>query len=224
MNKSLDALRRASGINGINAEYLDQLYEAFKESPDNVSPEWRHYFYGFELASQLAGSGAAQGAAPSVTNGILSARGDSVSGVQRLLMAYRMLGHLAARVDPLEMDQPRRPVELDPAYYGLDDEALQATLSVVSIDPINPRPAGEIVDIMAKVYCGSLACEHMHITASDERRWIEQRLESTHGDWSAQLTPQVRREVLRRPDCRRGPGALSAPALRRTEAFFARRR
>ena len=40
--------RRASGFSGANAEYIDQLYEAFRESPDNVSAEWRSFFYGFE--------------------------------------------------------------------------------------------------------------------------------------------------------------------------------
>ena len=192
MHKSLDALRRASGISGVNAEYLDQLYEAFKESPENVAPEWRHYFYGFEMATQLAGPSAM----PTVAQGILAAGGDPAPGIQRLLMAYRMLGHLAADTDPLRTDPPPKPVELDPAYYGLDQEALQATVLVVSIDPIDARPAHEVINIMARVYCGTVACEHMHLTASDERRWIEQRLESTHGDWSAQLTPEVRHEIL----------------------------
>ena len=48
MTRNFRNLQRASGMNAVNAEYIDQLYEAFKASPDNVSPEWRHYFYGFE--------------------------------------------------------------------------------------------------------------------------------------------------------------------------------
>ena len=36
-------------------------------------------------------------------------------------------------------------------------------------------PARELIDILERVYCGSLACEHMHITDTDQRRWIEQR-------------------------------------------------
>ena len=192
MTKSLDSLRRTSGINGVNAEYLDQLYEAFKESPQSVAPEWRHYFYGFELAAQ----GARPNAVPTVSSGIINATGDPVPAAHRLLMAYRMLGHLAARVDPLRLEPPLRPVELDPAYYGLDEAALEEPLSVVSVDPIKARPAREVIEILSRVYCGTVACEHMHISASDERRWIEQHLESTHGDWAAQHDAQVRREIL----------------------------
>ena len=192
MTKPYDVLRRSSGINGVNAEYIDQLYEAFRESPDSVSPEWRNYFYGFEHASR----GAAPTAQPNVSSGIIVAGGDPATGMQRLMMAYRMLGHLAADIDPLGIEERKRPRELTPEYYGLDGEALELPVSVVSIDPVEARPAREIIAILERVYCGSVACEHMHISASDERRWIEQRLESSHGDWAAQHSTRARREIL----------------------------
>jgi 2-oxoglutarate dehydrogenase E1 component len=184
MTRTLRGLQRSSGINAVNAEYIDQLYEAFKASPDNVSIEWRHYFYGFEHGTD--------GQAP----GPVAPAQDPHSGAERLIMAYRMLGHLIADTDPLQIKERRRPPELSPEYYGLDAAGLDQPLSVVSIDPVNTRPAREVIEILERVYCGTLACEHMHISASDERRWIEQRLESSHGDWAAQHTPQVRKELL----------------------------
>ena len=51
MNKPSGRHGSYFGINPGNAEYIDQLYEAFKDSPDLVSPEWRHYFYGFEYGA-----------------------------------------------------------------------------------------------------------------------------------------------------------------------------
>jgi 2-oxoglutarate dehydrogenase E1 component len=184
MTRTLRGLRRSSGINAGNAEYIDQLYEAFRASPGNVSPEWRHYFYGFEHG--------ADGQAPTLT----SPPQDSHRGVERLIMAYRMLGHLTADTDPLQREQRERPPELTPGYYGLDGADLDRPVSVVSIDPVSTRPAHEVIAILERVYCGTVACEHMHISASAERRWIEQRLESSHGDWAAQHTPKVRRELL----------------------------
>jgi 2-oxoglutarate dehydrogenase E1 component len=173
-----------AGINPANAEYIDQLYEAFRVSPENVPAEWRHYFYGFEH-----GAGEAM---PSI--GLPSP--DPRTGVQRLIMAYRMLGHTMADVDPLRIEERHRPPELDTEYYGLDETALRQPISVVSIDPVHARPAAEIVEILERVYCGTVASEHMHISASDERRWIEQRLESTHGDWAAQHANETRRAIL----------------------------
>ena len=172
------------GINPGNAEYIDQLYEAFKESPELVSSEWRHYFYGFEY-----GSG---NPAPATQDPYQ----DAYSKVERLIMSYRLSGHLIADIDPLRIREQDRPPELTAEYYGLDDEDLQQPVSVVSIDPVDARPAKEVIDILERVYCKTVSCEHMHISASNERRWIEQRLESTHGDWAAQHTPQVRKEIL----------------------------
>ena len=48
MDEPLKTLRRASGFSGANAEYIDQLYEAFRNNPDSVAPEWRSFFFGFE--------------------------------------------------------------------------------------------------------------------------------------------------------------------------------
>jgi len=173
-------------MNPGNAEYIDQLYEAFKESPDLVSREWRLYFYGFE-------HGVGEAAPAPDLHGPLQ---DTNTSVGRLIMAYRLLGHTIADIDPLQIRDRQRPPELTPEYYGLDEEALRQPVSVVSIDPVSPRPANEVINILERVYCATLTCEHMHISASNERRWIEQRLESTHGDWAAQHTPQVRKDIL----------------------------
>jgi len=193
MDKPLKAKRRFSGFSGANAEYIDQLYEAFCDSPESVSSEWRSFFYGFEhgagdLPSELPGGGmpVARAAAPG-----------PLSGIERLIMAYRMLGHLHADIDPLRLMDRQRRKELDPAYYGLDEKALEQPVSVVSIDAENPLPLHEVIDILERVYCGTLACEHMHLTASDERRWIERRLESTRGCWAAEHTPTMRVDTLR---------------------------
>ena len=173
-----------TGINPGNAEYIDQLYEAFKESPELVSSEWRHYFYGFEYGS---GNPAPATDAPYQ---------DSYSKVERLIMAYRLLGHLIADIDPLRIRERDRPPELTPEYYGLDEGDLRQPVSVVSIDPVDARPAKDVIEILERVYCNTVTCEYMYISSSSERRWIEQRLESTHGDWAAQHTPQVRKEIL----------------------------
>jgi 2-oxoglutarate dehydrogenase E1 component len=190
MDSAIKHLRRTSGFSGANAEYIDQLYEAFCAAPESVSPEWRSFFYGFE-------QGAADAGTPMGGQHPAAAAPETSTGLERLVFAYRLLGHLYADIDPLGLMERRRPKELDPAYYGLDDTALAAPLQVVSIDPGSALPAGQVVAVLERVYCGSVACEHMHITASDERRWIEQRLESTRGDWAAQHGEQMRIDTLR---------------------------
>ena len=193
MDEPLKTLRRASGFSGANAEYIDQLYEAFRDSPDSVAPEWRSFFYGFEHGAGGTSRGIQQGETPSAPD---KAKAPS-SGIERLIMAYRMLGHLYADIDPLGLMERRRPKELAAEYYGLDSEALRQKVDVVSIDAEHALPVHEVLDTLERVYCGTLASEHMHLSASDERRWIERRLESTRGLWADQHSEQERIDALR---------------------------
>jgi 2-oxoglutarate dehydrogenase E1 component len=182
-----------TGLNPQNAQYIDQLYEAFRQDPDSVSTEWRHYFYGFELAQTkgLTPGNILPSTQPTSTPEVAVA-----AAAERLITAYRMMGHLCAATDPLERKQLTRPIELSPSYYGLQDDALKKTFPHVSIDPNRNIPLLEIINILDKVYCGSLATEYMHISSTKQRRWIEQRLESTHGDWQGQHSDEARVRIL----------------------------
>ncbi|MGB5640021.1 MAG: 2-oxoglutarate dehydrogenase E1 component [Sedimenticolaceae bacterium] len=194
MDKPLKRQRRSSAFSGANAEYIDQLYEAFQDSPESVSAEWRSFFYGFEQGAGESTPG--QRVPDDMPNGP-GLRPDPLTGIERLITAYRMLGHLHADIDPLGLTELQRPKELNPAYYGLDDAVMQQVVNVVSIDAEQARPVKEVIGILERVYCGTVASEYMHISASDERRWIERRLESTRGDWAGQHSVQMRIDTLR---------------------------
>ncbi|MEJ2308010.1 MAG: 2-oxoglutarate dehydrogenase E1 component [Gammaproteobacteria bacterium] len=183
-----------NGLNPHTAEYIDQLYEAYKLDPGSVSTEWRHYFYGFEAAHQEPGISPGSLVAPSEA---AASNVDISASAERLITAYRMMGHLCARTDPLERQQHEKPIELEPSYYGLDDEALKTEIAHVAIDPGRSLPLAEIIEVMEQVYCGSLATEYMHINDAEQRRWLEQRLESTRGDWQAQHSDVARTDILR---------------------------
>ena len=36
---------------------------------------------------------------------------------------------------------------------------------------------GDLVQALETTYCGSVGAEYMHIVSTDEKRWIQQRLE-----------------------------------------------
>ncbi len=195
MSTDFTRKQRGTGLNAINAEYIDQLYEAFKHDPESVPDEWKNYFYGFEHSlseHNTPGTGFQMAAGDVCTPEINFSR-----SAERLIQAYRMMGHLCAQIDPLNLEAQSRPTELDPYYYGLNEKDLQRELPLVSVDPNQNLPLAQIIDVLNRVYCGTLASEYMHITAAEQHRWIEQRLESTHGDWQGQHDAKTRIEILR---------------------------
>lgn len=47
---------------------------------------------------------------------------------------------------------------------------------------------GDLIDALKQTYCGSIGAEYMHITSTEEKRWIQQRIESVagHANFSAE--------------------------------------
>ncbi|HEX2053124.1 MAG TPA: multifunctional oxoglutarate decarboxylase/oxoglutarate dehydrogenase thiamine pyrophosphate-binding subunit/dihydrolipoyllysine-residue succinyltransferase subunit [Actinomycetota bacterium] len=108
--------------------------------------------------------------------------------VLQLINIYRVRGHLIADLDPLDTEPPKLPSELDPATYGftiwdLDRRFPTGSLANVTeqnrraSDAGRPETLGRILQILRDAYCRTVGVEYMHISAVEEKRWIQQRIE-----------------------------------------------
>jgi 2-oxoglutarate dehydrogenase E1 component len=121
----------------------------------------------------------------------------AVAAAMALVKAYRMHGHLAARLDPLGSEP-------------MGDPALDETRLVPPLTPeLQARiPAGvlrlyvpgetllEALPLLREVYTGSSAYEIEHISDHAERVWLRKAIES--GRFRVDLTPDQRMALLRR--------------------------
>lgn len=53
---------------------------------------------------------------------------------------------------------------------------------------------GDLYAALKQTYCGSIGAEYMHITNTEEKRWIQQRIESVVG--RASFTADEKRRFL----------------------------
>ncbi|MCE1644975.1 2-oxoglutarate dehydrogenase E1 component, partial [Enterobacter hormaechei] len=53
----------------------------------------------------------------------------------------------------------------------------------------------DLYDALRRIYCGSIGAEYMHITNTEEKRWIQQRLESV--TVSSQFNAEEKRRFLK---------------------------
>ena len=174
------------------AAYIEALYEQYLEDTSSVSEEWQQYFADYRADSDAPHNAIKEQYLLLARNQTNARPGQAQGGntdcdpkqmaVQQLISAYRRRGHRRAQLDPLALQQ-RAPVEdLTLTYHGLSEADLDTTF------PTNDLAIGkseatlrEIIEILERVYCGSIGYEYMHVFTATEKRWFENYIESNHG-------------------------------------------
>ncbi len=178
-----------------NAWFVEELYEAYLSHPESVEPEWRTYFdslqTGDDQAKDVAHSPIQQAYANSAaqrprhsTMVTQTPAAETVESHQKqtavlqLINAHRFNGHRQSDLDPLKQYQRPDIPELDPAFHGLTEEDMDKTFNTGSLFAADVMTAlREIIHIIKTTYCGSIGAEYMHINETEQKRWIQKRLE-----------------------------------------------
>ena len=183
-----------------NAWFIEDLYEAYLENPDSIDSEWRNYFDSLQQtvpgpAHEVAHSPIRRAFRQSAltrsahhrlgTDGATSESTDEYQkqvSVLQLINAHRFLGHRQADLDPLKQYERPDVQELDPAFHGLSEADMDKTFNTGSLQHAHTEaPLREIIDIIKTTYCRTIGAEYMHINETEQKRWIQQRLESCCG-------------------------------------------
>jgi 2-oxoglutarate dehydrogenase E1 component len=180
---------KSSWLDSGNQSYLDNQYEIFLKNPDDLSPEWRSYFEQLKDSQQTQDDVShaeirdlfkALSYKPKnnlVRNGDIDTELQQIA-VDKLIFAYRLLGHQASIINPLATEPPPVIPELELNYYGLDRGDLNNKLYAGDLAGPKLRNLQTIVSDLKKVYCGTIATQFMHIPDSAERQWIQSNLEN----------------------------------------------
>ncbi len=180
----------ASHLSGGNAAYVEALYEAWLDSPGSIPAHWQRVFSGLNESGQdsrhlatlerfrLLSSNGALDHLP-----VVGAEDFKQAGVLRMINAYRVRGHQRAQLDPLGLSERPQVSDLEIGFYGLDDNDLGTSFHTGTLAGPDRLTLAEIVDICRSTYCGSIGSEYMHITDTNQRRWLQQRLEGARGDY-----------------------------------------
>ncbi len=118
-----------------------------------------------------------------------------VAAAMALIKAFRMHGHLAARLDPLGTDPIGDPA-LDPAPLGLTPEIMASIPSKVLRIAVPGGTLAESLPYLQATYCGTMAYEIEHISTHEERVWLREKIES--GAYRQPLPPAEQRQLLQR--------------------------
>ena len=101
---------------------------------------------------------------------------DSVRAIM-MIRAYRYRGHLAANLDPLGIEPPGTHPELDPISYGFTVDDFDRPIFIDNVLGLETASINEMLDILRRTYCGTVALEFMHISDPEEKGWLQERIE-----------------------------------------------
>jgi len=130
-----------SFIDGTSANYVEQMYEAYKQDRNSVHVSWRAYFDAVEKGAPpgqahklppTVGGSTSVSYSPllaSVSTPVSSSGATEQTRIINLVRAYQKVGHLSANLDPLKMEDKKRPEELDYRAYGFTEADLDREFS-----------------------------------------------------------------------------------------------
>ena len=173
-------------LNSNNISYVESLYEDYLTDPGSVSEYWREIFRKLERTSvtnithsriraKLRETTQQKNSETQLSTS--KANNRKQVGVIRLISAYRYLGHRQADIDPLRADARPDIPELNPEFHGLSHTDMETVFETGSLGGIKKAPLHEIINMLSVTYCGTIGSEFKHISSSEQKEWIQQRLE-----------------------------------------------
>jgi 2-oxoglutarate dehydrogenase E1 component len=210
----MKAFQGNSYLFGGNAPYVEELYESYLNNPGSVPEQWRTYFDTMQMVPaadgnpqtrDVAHAPIVQSFAERAKEGTLQPRvmgGDAATArkqvfVQQLVAAYRFLGSRWADLDPLKR-QERPPIpELETAFYDFTEGDHANIYSAANtFFGFESAPLRDIVHALRETYCGTIGAEFMYISDPAQKRWIQERLESSRA--KPRFTIEKKRRILER--------------------------
>jgi 2-oxoglutarate dehydrogenase E1 component len=209
---NMAALWNNSHIFGGNAAYVEALYETFLVDPNSVDAKWRDYFdklprvegvFGADIphsqiVDQFAALGRKRVRSMEPSQGEVSTEYERKQvRVIELIDAYRQRGHQKADLDPLGLAQRSPVADLELQFHGLTGADLDVIFQVGTLNVGKAEaPLRELVEALDKTYCGTVGTEFMHIVDTEERMWIQSRLESVRS--APDYSDEVKTHLLER--------------------------
>ncbi len=189
----MELMWKNAHLYGGNLSYIEQLYETYLMDPNAIPQEWREEFdrlpkVGDNITQDVPHTAVREHfqfiaknqrrAAPVSASSVSSDHEKKQIRVLRMINAYRVRGHQAATIDPLNL-VVREPIpDLDPRFHELSEADYDTTFQLGSLFfGAEEATLKSILDDLKKTYCTTVGAEYMHIVDTKEKRWIQSRLE-----------------------------------------------
>ena len=186
-----------SFLNSANAPYVAELFFKYKDDPSAVDKSWGNFFSNLkdDELSILGDFGGPEWKKRSTNviddisfNKVIrstknidfesfkNATLDSIRAL-RLIRAYRINGHLIAKLDPLKLQKQTYHPELDYKSYSFTESDLNREIFIDGSLGLEKATLKEIIKILNETYAASIGVEFLHIQSPEQKQWVQERIE-----------------------------------------------
>jgi 2-oxoglutarate dehydrogenase E1 component len=118
---------------------------------------------------------------------------DSIRALM-LIRAYRVMGHLIANLDPLDLTDRKVHKELKPETYGFTEADYDRPIFIDRVLGLEMATVRQILKILRRTYCRHIGVEFMHITSPLQKGWLQERIEGADKD--VRFTVEGKKAIL----------------------------
>lgn len=173
--------------------YVEEQYELFQQDPNSVDPSIKAMFEEHGAPAWLfeTKTDSYEGAGASLRDL------KKLSQALKYIDAIRHYGHEEAEIYAVGK-KGEGTLQLNPATYGLTKEDLMSipAVHVWEEAPSNVQTAYEAAEYLKEVYTGTISYEYNHITELEERKWLQETIES--GTYQLNLSREEKEQLLSR--------------------------
>ncbi len=188
MSQEASGSSRFSFATGANVDYIEQMYESFKQNPESVDASWKMFFEGYEFALKSETSGA--GSAISSAGG---SDGDKETArVEAFINAYRRLGHLSAHLNPLA-PAPKIADDMTPESHGLKGVDPKREFHPANL-PASSMSFANIQALLTDTYCRKIGADFREVNDIAIVTWMQEQMESCRNQ--PKVPVEVKKRVL----------------------------
>ncbi len=155
-------------LNSSNTELLEEIYSKYKNNSSSLNSNWSSFFHSIEKSSITTLNAGIKDEKPP---GYLKEM-----GVQNLLNTYRAHGHLAAKLDPLEILKPKRD-QINQKLELVTNKDIESSYEH-GISWLGKTKLKDLITQFEKIYCDTVGYEHYYLINETERTWLQDQIES----------------------------------------------
>ncbi len=189
-NKHNLVFEKTSFLHGSNSPFIKEMYLKYLNNPKSLPESWTEFFDGlnedqeivkkeilgpswspkknklrnnYSQAHIIERTKLSNKKNITAEKDIEKEKEQSVKAIA-LIRAYRIRGHLIAKLDPIGMMERKYLHELHPADHGFKKEDYNKKIFLHSYMDRGYSTINEILAFLRKTYCSSIGVEYMHIS------------------------------------------------------------